>query len=95
MSTVSYMHISVRGLIKALQSRRKNAKTHITDKVGQLLHRDEAIDALMDELSKGREVIPTLKTCGNPCAYASCKGFDYKGGGCGGHDSNDSPRGEI
>lgn len=51
-------------------------------------------NALMSELAKGREVIPTIKTCGNPCRYASCTGFDYAGGGCAGHTTGEEPRPE-
>jgi len=84
---------SVRGGIRRLQSTRKNAKTYMTDGRGWPLSRDQAIDALMNELAKGHEVIPMAKHCGNPCAYASCKGFDYKGGGCSGHITGEIPIG--
>lgn len=91
MSTTTSMCLSVRGGIKMLQAKRSNAKTYMTDNNGKPLSRDEAINALMDELAKGREVIPMSRQCGNPCAYASCKGFDYAGGGCGGHTTGEEP----
>jgi hypothetical protein len=76
-----------------LQQKRRNAKTYMTDDSGRELSRDEAINALMDELAKGREVIPMSPDCGKPCAYASCPGFDYgERGGCGGHDTGEEPR---
>ena len=86
------MCLSVRGGIMMMQAKRINAKTYMTDDKGHLLSRDEAINALMDELAQGREVIPMSDHCGNPCAYASCKGFDYsQGGGCGGHVTGELP----
>jgi hypothetical protein len=42
----------------------------------------EAKDFLLDELSKGHEVIPF----GEPC-----EGFDYSGGGCPGHVEGSAP----
>lgn len=92
MSTTTSMHMSVRGGIKMLQAKRRNAKTYMTDGKGRSLTRDEAIDALMNELANGHEVIPMSPHCANPCAYASCKGFDYKDGGCGGHITGEQPK---
>lgn len=91
MSTTSCMCLSVRGGINMLQAKRRNAKTYMTDNNGRPLSRDEALNELMNELAKGREVIPMGKGCGNPCAYASCNGFDYKGGGCPGHTTGEEP----
>lgn len=90
-STTITMCMSVRGGIRMLQSKRRSAKTYMTDNAGKPLSRDVAINALMDELSKGREVIPMSPHCKNPCAYASCKGFDYAGGGCPGHVTGEKP----
>lgn len=42
---------------------------------GRSMTPDEAHDALLDELKKGREVIP----------LGECDNFDYAGGGCQGH----------
>ena len=96
MSTTTTMCLSVRGGIHMLKSQRRNAKTYMTDNNGQELTRDGAIDALMDELAKGHEVIPMSKHCGNPCAYASCKGFDYgENGGCGGHTTGEQPTQKV
>ena len=92
MSTSTFMCMSVRGGIRMLQAKRRNAKTYMTDDKGRPLSRDEAINALMDELAKGREVIPMSPHCGKPCAYASCPGFDYgERGGCGGHTTGELP----
>lgn len=93
MSKTTTMCMSVRGGIRMLQSKRRNAKTYMTDsRTGRPLSRDEAINELMDELAKGHEVIPMSKHCGKPCAYASCPGFDYgERGGCGGHDTGEEP----
>lgn len=92
MSRTTTMCMSVRGGIRMLQAKRRNAKTYMTDNAGRPLSRDEAINALMDELAKGREVIPMSKHCGKPCAYASCPGFDYGAqGGCGGHVTGEQP----
>jgi hypothetical protein len=88
-----YMCMSVRGAIKDLQSRR-GKKSYMNDDQGRPLTRLEAIDALMDELAKGHELIPMGDKCANPCpnAYRGCAGFDYKDGGCPGYctESNDS-----
>jgi hypothetical protein len=87
MGRTTYMCMSVRGGIRHLQSLRKNQKTYMTDDQGRALSRDEAINAMMDELAKGREVIPMTTQCGNPCSNAGrgCTGFNYgEGGGCAG-----------
>lgn len=90
-----YMCMSVRGGIRHLQGLRKNAKTYMTDDQGRALSRDEAINAMMDELAKGRETIPMGPHCGNPCQNSDkgCTGFDYgEHGGCPGYctESKDS-----
>lgn len=92
MTTTTTMCMSVRGGIRMLQSKRRNSKTYMRDDSGRELSRDEAINALMDELAKGHEVIPMSKECGNPCAYASCPGFNYgEHGGCGGRITGEQP----
>lgn len=93
MSTTTTMCLSVRGGIRMLQAKRRNAKTYMTDDQGRALSRDDAINSLMDELAQGHEVIPMSKHCGKPCAYASCPGFDYgESGGCGGHITGEEPQ---
>ena len=89
-----YMCMSVRGAIKDLQSKR-GKKSYMNDDQGRPLTRLEAIDALMDELAKGHEVIPMGDKCANPCPNADkgCTGFDYgTHGGCPGYctESEDS-----
>lgn len=86
MSYSMYMCMSVRGGIKSLQSQR-GKKTYMTDGAGRSLSKPEAINALMDELAKGHEVIPMNGKCGNPCKQScACVGFDYAGGGCPGYE---------
>lgn len=92
MSAVSlYMSLCVRGALRRLQaSRAKRSEFSLN---GVPLTRLQAIDALHDELAKGRETIPTHKGCANPCKNSpKCKGFDYsEAGGCPGfpHDEGD------
>lgn len=83
-SRTTYMSLSVRGAIRGLQKQRSK-KTYLTDDAGRPLSKEQAIDALMDELTKGRETIPMGPKCGNPCKQAGCAGFDYgEHGGCAG-----------
>lgn len=82
------MCLSVRGALRDLGARR-GAKSYFKDDNGKPLTRIEAIDALHDQLAKGREVIPMGSECGNPCAHADkgCKGFDCGAdGGCPGYE---------
>lgn len=86
MSHRTCLRMNVRGGIRNLQAQR-GKKTYMTDATGRPLNKDEAIDALMDELAKGHEVIPMNEGCGNPCRNScSCPGFDYKDGGCPGYE---------
>ena len=88
MSTIRlYMCLSVRGAIRDLQRRRSKKPTEYRNDAGRNMYRDEAINALMDELVQGHEVIPMHKGCGNPCKNScQCKGFDYgENGGCPGY----------
>jgi hypothetical protein len=80
------MCMNVRGGIRELQKQRSQ-KTFYTDDAGRPLSKPEAIDALMDELAQGHELMPMNPKCGNPCENSPlCKGFDYgKGGGCPGY----------
>jgi hypothetical protein len=91
-SITTSMCLSVRGGISMLHAKRRNSKTYMTDNNGKPLSRDDAIQELMNELAKGHEVIPMSKHCGNPCAYSSCKGFDYKEFGCSGHTTGEEPQ---
>ena len=50
---------------------------------GTPLSAREAKETLLDELSKGHEVIPF---------GPACEGFDYSGGGCPGHADATEPR---
>jgi len=81
------MCISVRGALGELRRSRKKGSYWNDDK-GKPLTRLEAIDALQDNLTNGRETLPLGKDCANPCPHSDkgCKGFDYgKGGGCPGY----------
>lgn len=69
-----HMCLSVRGALKNMTRRELGGMFEHDD--GRKMTADEAKDALMDELSKGHEVIPFGK---------ACEGFDYSGGGCPGH----------
>lgn len=86
MITRRSMCMNVRGCIRQLQGQRSK-KTYMTDDSGRPLNKAEAIDALMDELAKGNEVIPMNPKCGNPCEQSSaCAGFDFKCSGCPGYE---------
>ena len=80
------MCVSVRGAINNLHSQRSR-ETGFTDDAGRSLNKREAIDALMDELSKGVETMPMNPKCDNPCKNSTlCKGFNFgKRGGCPGY----------
>lgn len=82
-----YMHISVRGALMDLSKSRAKG-SYWNDDNGKPLTRLQAIDALQDELVKGREKLPLGQDCANPCKHADkgCTGFDYgKNGGCPGY----------
>lgn len=85
--TTSYMCLDVRGAIRNLQAQRSSKRTGMMDNKGNPLNKAQAIDALMDDLSRGCEVIPMSKGCGKPCKNdPRCAGFDYgANGGCPGH----------
>jgi hypothetical protein len=91
MSKTMYMCLNVRGALRNMTKREKRGMFKHDD--GRTMTADEADDALMDELVKGHEVIPMSTTCGNPCSYASCTGFDYgPEGGCPGHATDELPK---
>ena len=90
-SRTVYMCMSVRGAINSLH-RQRGKKTYMTDDQGRPLTKQQALDALMDELAKGHETIPMGPQCANPCPNADkgCPGFDYgEHGGCGGFCPDD------
>lgn len=70
-TTTHHMHLDVRGALRWPKSKLKGMFVY---EDGLRLTPDEAIDHLMDELSKGHEFIPIGK----------CDNFDYKRG-CLGH----------
>lgn len=61
-----------------------------TDDRGQTLTPAEARAFLRMQAYKGRVCIPMSDQCGNPCKHAErgCTGFDFKGGGCPGRESD-------
>lgn len=80
------MSLCVRGAIRDLQAQR-GQKTYMRFDDGRTMNKAQAIDALMDELAKGRETLPMGAKCGNPCGNAGCKGFDFgPNGGCPGYE---------
>lgn len=85
-----YLCLNVRGFLR--QSKfPKGYESVFSRDDGTELSPEQARDFLLDELSKGREVIPCSGKCGNPCQHANkgCTGFDYQGGGCPGHQCDD------
>lgn len=70
--------LDVRGAIKTMNQRQLSQMFHRAD--GTRLNASEAKDALLDHLAEGHEVIPV---------GPECIGFDYAGGGCPGHESED------
>ena len=70
---IVHLCLSVRG---AIRNYRDWIGAMTNSETGEALTASEIQDALMDELTKGHEVIPF----GEPC-----EGFDYAGGGCPGH----------
>lgn len=93
MSTTSVsMCVDVRGAINNIQ-RSRSKKTGLCHNDGRPMTKGEAVNALMDELAKGHEVIPMNPKCGNPCQNSPlCKGFDHgKEGGCPGYPVDDEP----
>ena len=81
------MCLSVRGALRNLSESRARGSA-FNDDSGKPLTRLQAISALQEELSKGREKIPMGSECANPCPNADkgCQGFNYgKGGGCPGY----------
>ena len=75
MKTIRHMCIDVQGCIMGISSSRKKYSM-FDDKNGKPILRETAIRSLLDELGKGRKVIPM----GEPC-----EGFSYETG-CPGHE---------
>lgn len=81
MSQTLHINLSVRGVLhRAFRDKRyfRQCLKWITrDDGSQYRDTGELLDALLDELAKGHEVLPMTKQ--------PCDGFDYSGGGCPGH----------
>lgn len=73
MKTTIHMCLDIRG---ALRWPKRMLKGMFRDDDGRELGAEEARERLMDELAKGRRVLP----------YGDCEGFDYQTG-CPGHPS--------
>lgn len=71
-----HVHLSVRGAIRDFSKRQLKGLFNLED--GSPCTADQAKDRLLECLAQGREVLPF---------GAPCEGFDYKGGGCPGHDT--------
>lgn len=82
MTTTKTVHLclSVRGALTNWT--RRDFANLLTHNDGRKATAEEAKAYLLEELSKGHEVIPI----GPPC-----EGFDYSGGGCPGHPSEATP----
>lgn len=79
MSKTIHLCVSVRGLLNHSKSEMKRDLKWITDGDGKKFPSVDALKhALMDELAKGHEVLPTCP----------CEGFDYKTG-CPGHEQQE------
>lgn len=78
MKTMRHMKMSIRGCLMNWSDDEQIEA--FQDKDGNPLSTREAKAMLLDELSKGHEVIPV----GN-----ECEGFDYSGQGCPGHPMPD------
>lgn len=85
MREIIHMGVSVRWAIANLSRSRAKMAPGFTHDNGRGMTRTEAIDALMDELAKGREILPMGK---------ACEGFDYKTG-CPGHAVADEGGGDA
>ena len=78
MRRITHCCVDIRG---ALRWPAKQLKFLLRHPDGRGMTADEVREALLDELAKGREVLPV----GDPC-----EGFDYKTG-CPGHETPDEP----
>ena len=76
MRRITHSCLSVRG---ALMNWSDQQFEHVfTTDDGTPMSAQEAKAELLEQLSQGREVIPL--------SSKPCEGFDYKGGGCPGHE---------
>ena len=81
MSKTVHMCVSVRGMLNWSTAETKRQLKFITTKDGNRFSSvDEFRNELMDELSRGHEVLPLGE---------ACEGFNYKNG-CPGHESDGS-----
>lgn len=71
--TYYHMCMSVRGAI------RNKAFGGFTDKSGKPVSKAKVQEFLLDELSKGHEVVP-MGECDNFCYKTGCKGHPHKEG---------------
>lgn len=82
MSQTLHMSLSVRGVIsRGMRDRRyfRGCLKWVTrDDGSRYRNVDELLDALLDEIARGHEVLPMSKQ--------PCPGFDYSGKGCPGHE---------
>ena len=75
--SIHHMCLSVRGVLRREKKYHRQCLKWIFDDDGKPFRSvDALLDALMNELAKGHEVIPM---------GAECEGFDYSGKGCPGH----------
>jgi hypothetical protein len=85
MSRTIHMCVSVRGMLRWSNAETKrNLRSMTKDDGSKFTSVDEFRSALMDQLSRGREVLPL---------GAACDGFDYKVG-CPGHETSEGSQQE-
>ncbi len=78
MTETHHMCLSVRGVLRRERKyHRQCLKWILADDGRPFRSVDELLEALMNELANGHEVIPM---------GAACDGFDYGGKGCPGHE---------
>ena len=73
-----HLKLDIKGCL--LNWDRERMERVFTDYLGRELSDWDARNYLLDELANGHRVLPV----GGPC-----DGFDYSGGGCPGHDTDD------
>lgn len=76
MNRITHSCLNVRGVLMNWSDDRLEGV--FTTDAGQPMSAQEAKAELLEWLSQGREVIPL--------SSKPCEGFDYKGGGCPGHE---------
>jgi hypothetical protein len=81
MSRTIHLCVSVRGMLNwSTSETKRNLKSFTKSDGTRYSDIHEFRNALMDELSRGREVLPMGE---------ACEGFDYKTG-CPGHEDSDA-----